>query len=288
MIKNKNLKNKNLKNNKMTNKNFTFPLGVSKNGYSVKPTKYNFIPYEKKKITIEEFSELVLSGHIFCHNYKNYSEFNVKEKTSENFHHTNLIWIDFDKSSLTYSQAYEAALIKPTMSYTTMSNTEEENRFRFIYLFKEQICSNEEYTKRANLLMNIIFNKDTFDMIIDSVDKSGFRTSQQFLGTKQDCLHNLNSENIVSIEYLNDYLNKHELNKNSTDDNNQLHCFSLLETSKTINDVTYYSNSTIGNVSNVIAFQCYNDFYNNVKMIDFIDCHKSNNIEDIKKKEEHL
>ena len=270
-------------------KNFTFPLGVSKTGYSVKPTKYNFIPYEKRKITIDEFSELVLSGHIFCHNYKNYSEFNVKEKTSENFHHTNLIWIDFDKSSLTYSQAYEAALIKPTLSYTTMSNTEDENRFRFIYIFKEQICSNEEYSNRANLLMNFIFEKDTFDLIIDSVDKSGFRTSQQFLGTKPDCLYNVNSENIISIEFLNGYLNKHESNKNSTNDDIQSYCFSLEETSKSNNDVTFLSNSTIGDISNVIAFQCYNDFYKNVQMIDFIDCHKSNNIEDIiKKKEEHL
>lgn len=284
----------------MENKLYTFKLGVSLKNYEEKPKNYNYIPYEKKELTINEFSELVLRGHIFCHNYKNYSEFNVKDKTTDNFHHTKLVWYDFDKSPITYTQAYEEAIIKPTFSYTTMSNCKEDNRFRFVYLFKEQISTNEEYANRANLLLNLLFTKDTFDKIMTSLDKSCFKTSQQFLGTKPDCLYNINPENVISIEYLNSYFNHNVLNVNCSIKNKPSFCFSFSDnlkierkleysslnvTSNNIDDITFQSNNTLN--QNMPIFQSYADFYNRIVLIDITSkkCHRINNIEDIKKRE---
>jgi len=266
----------------MNNSNYSFTLGVSKNNYKIKPTKFNHIPYQRKEITITQFTEFVINGHIFCHNYKDYTDFNVREKTVDNFSDTKLVWLDFDKSPLTYSEAYDEALIKPAFSYTTMSNSDTENRFRFIYLFSDSISSNEEYIKRANLLLNLIFSRKTMNKILSSIDKSCFLTSQQFLGSKSDCQFKINTESIVSVELLNNYFRYGKLNvmsstKNIIDDNFTF-CFSY-------SNHNYEKNNYITNTSKNLEFNNYDELYQNIVMTEFIttDCHRIFNSEEEKR-----
>jgi len=274
----------------MENKNFTFSLGVSEKGNSVKPTKFNNINYQKKIITLEEFSELVIKGHLFCHNYKNFLKFNVKKKTIDNFHHTNLIWIDFDKSTFTFKQAYDEALIKPTFSYTTMSNSETENRFRFIYIFKDQISSNEEYLERSNLLMNMIFSKSSIDKIIGSVDMSCFKSSQQFLGSKADCQFEINPENIITMDMLNEYFSYGLFKSNtSISDNPNVEIKNCFSFSDSLSNNTFKSN--ISSTFFDIQFRSYDDLFEKITLKEYVvsKCHKNfNNPIDEKKRETSL
>lgn len=267
----------------MKDANYSFTLGVSKNNYKIKPTKFNHIPYQRKEITITQFAEFVINGHLFCHNYKDYTDFNVREKTIDNFSDTKLVWLDFDKSPLTYSEAYDEALIKPAVSYTTMNNSDTDNRFRFIYLFSDSIRSNEEYIKRSNLLLNLVFSKNTMNKIIRSLDKSCFLTSQQFLGSKSDCQFKINPESIVSVELLNNYFRYGKLNVMSSTkkiiDDNFSYSFSF--SNHNDNDTNY-----ITNTSNKLGFDNYNELFRGLVMTEFItaDCHRFFNSEEIKKK----
>jgi hypothetical protein len=191
-------------------------LGVSDIKYDVKPESIQGIKYTKTTLNLDEFVNLIKQGHVFCHNYRNFSSFWMTQKTNSNFSGTNLIWFDFDHCKYTIDELYSFAKIKPTIAYTTLRNRLGDNRFRFMYILDEKIVSSDEYQNRTNLFLNLVLEKEIVWGLIkdEGIDFCSFSAHQQFLGSNSSCKLIFNPDVIITSKIISKFFQKAKTNVN--------------------------------------------------------------------------
>ena len=135
-----------------------FNVSISTNNYAIKPSKieYRKMVFQQKEVDIEELSNYISNGYSMCHNFTN-DTFSIKYKTYNNFTNTNLVVLDFDSSPLSFDETMGRVKIKPSIGFTTFSNSVNDNRFKLIYLFDDLITSKEDYKLKTEMIFRIIF-----------------------------------------------------------------------------------------------------------------------------------
>lgn len=169
---------------------YKIQLGMSKQNFQQKPlgTEIRKIQFRKESITIQEMAERIKQGHCFSHNFNTQQQvYGLKEKTINNFDYTTYLWLDIDKSDLDLKSFYNQLKHKPTISYTTLSNIDQNYRYRLIYCLDFNITSNEEYRRYLNVIVNDILN-DLGNNFIQFIDRKCFNVSLMMFGSKQDCI----------------------------------------------------------------------------------------------------
>jgi hypothetical protein len=181
-----------------------FFLGVSQQGFKMKPNDFKSIRFNKKSMDATELVEVIKRGHLICHNYGNMNEFGMKHKTNSNFKFTNLIWFDFDKCKYNIDELIKLAKIKPTLAYTTFSNTAIDNRFRFIYLMEDVVEDVQEYHLRTNLIFNLVFDADICNSLIKEkqIDTCCFSAHMAFLGSTSNSVKYFNPNVVLNFNFI--------------------------------------------------------------------------------------
>jgi hypothetical protein len=208
-----------------------FNVSISTNNYATKPHKseYSAMVFQQQEVDINELSDYISNGYAICHNFTN-DTFSIKYKTYNNFTTTNLVVLDFDSSPLSFDETMGRIKIKPSIAFTTFSNSKEDFRFKLIYLFNDLITNKEDYKLKTEMIFKVIFEEEDLNIISSSFDSSCTSCTQLFLGTNStqkvetsntiitlDLLNNL--LNINTIQW-NDYNEIYEyLNLNSTNQN---------------------------------------------------------------------
>lgn len=157
------------------NYNFEFELSISQQGYTRKPINadYSNMRWEKRMISTEQFIKLILSGHSYCHIYKE------NRRRKDCFLYTNIVSIDVDKTEIPLDKFLTNIELKPSIAYETFSNAKNGYfSYRLIFAFEEKL------------------NAETFVMIYDKLckdtglsatkDHCGKIISQLMNGTSQD------------------------------------------------------------------------------------------------------
>lgn len=185
-----------------------FHLGVSKAGYQSKPIKPTGITYVKTELNPQKLFDLILSGHVFTHNFKDLTTYYQHQKTTETFESTNVIFFDFDNCQYTFQEVLNKLKVQPTIGYTTFSNSIDKNRFRLVYLIDEGIRFYDDYSFMCKLLLNILFESNVLNEIQESIDTRCFSATQFIYGSGINCERVFNPDQVISVDYLNDLLNQ--------------------------------------------------------------------------------
>ena len=188
-----------------------FHLGVSEYGYTSKPIKTTGITYRRTELNPQKLFDLILQGHVFTHNFKELNTYYQNQKTKDNFESTNVVFFDFDDCKYTFQEILNQIKIQPIIGYTTFSNSIDKNRFRLIYLIEEGIRFYDDYTFMCKLLLNILFDSNLLNEIQGSIDNHCFNATQFIFGSDINCERVFNSDQIISVIYLNGLLNERYL-----------------------------------------------------------------------------
>jgi hypothetical protein len=136
---------------------YQIQLGISTQNFSQKPngTEIRKNLFIKESFSIPEMVEKIKQGHCFSHNFNTQQlVYGLSVKTINNFDHTSYIWIDIDKSNCDLKTFYYHLQHKPTIAYTTLSNSVNNYRYRIhntneftvyfsiidIYILSEKDC----------------------------------------------------------------------------------------------------------------------------------------------------
>lgn len=188
-----------------------FYLGVSTEGHTSKPKTIIGITYHKTKLNPPKLYDLIISGHIFTHNFKGLTTYYQNKKTKENFEYTNVVFFDFDDCKYTFKELLNELKIKPLIGYTTFSNTIGKNRFRLVYLVEEVIQLYEDYTFMCQLLLNVLFDIEVLNDIKGCIDTRCFQPTQLIFGSDMNCERVFNPHQTISVNYLNNLLDERYL-----------------------------------------------------------------------------
>jgi hypothetical protein len=195
----------NNENHQQTQENqYKLQLGISTKYFFQKPigNEIRKIQFRKKSLSVNEMAEMIREGYCFSHNFNTQHQvYGLREKTINNFDFTNYIWIDIDKCDQDLKSFYNKLRHKPTISYTTLSNSDQNYRYRLIYFLEFSISSNEEYKRYLNVIVNDIIN-DLGKNFIQFIDRKCFNTSLMMYGSKLDCTLILNEELIYTYQFI--------------------------------------------------------------------------------------
>lgn len=182
------------------NKLKTFKASVSIERY---PTKES-INYSQLRFREQTFNTFVLlkaikRGYSFAPMMKDYS----KSLAITNIKETSIIGIDIDETQYKFEEYIVRLTIKPTLAYTTFSNTEENNRFRLIYVFEEPIKEQSEFETIYSKIAHQA-EEDTNENIKDNCGKCFNRlfngTSENALTYKSDFIYSTEDFNDIKVE----------------------------------------------------------------------------------------
>ena len=188
--------------------NIKLRIGISTIGFKEKPRKESDdkndplltknIKFSIQSITLDDFALRIMNGYSFCQYFETGKEiFGNWGKTYENFRSAQFLWLDFDHSFENIYSAYNKLTYKPTIAYTTMSNSEEDFKFRFVYILDFTITEGSEYKRYLNIIINSVvqdLGKKYYDDKI--LDRSCFNPIQQMFGSKPNCILIKNFNNI--------------------------------------------------------------------------------------------
>jgi hypothetical protein len=183
---------------------FQLQLGISTQNFSQKPTgnEIRKIQFSKESFSIPEMVEKIKEGYCFSHCFNAQQQvYGLREKSINNFSGTNYLWIDIDKCDTDLKSFYHQLNHKPTIAYTTLSNSVNNYRYRLIYCLDFIITSNGEYRTYLNIIVNDIINdlgRDFFKYI----DRKCFNVSLMMYGSKRDCILIKNEELIYTNQII--------------------------------------------------------------------------------------
>ena len=183
---------------------YKIQLGISTKNFQQKPTPTEIrkIQFRKESISVNEMANLIKQGYCFSHNFHTQHEvYGLHEKTIHNFDYTNYLWLDIDKCDMDLKSFYDQLKHKPTLAYTTVSNSVNNYRYRLIYCLDFSITSNEEYKRYLNVFVNDIIN-DLGNNFIQFIDRKCFNVSSMMFGSKMDCRLILNDELIYTNQMI--------------------------------------------------------------------------------------
>lgn len=196
---------------------YKLQLGISTKNFTQKPlgTEIRKIQFKKESITIQEMAERIKQGYCFSHNFNTQQQvYGLREKTINAFDCTNYIWIDIDKCDMDLKSFYDQLNHKPTIAYTTLSNTDQNYRYRLIYCLDFSVTSNEEYRRYLNVIVNDILN-DLGNNFIQFIDRKCFNVSLMMYGSKSDCLLIQNDECIYTNQIIKQIKSELESNEST-------------------------------------------------------------------------
>lgn len=157
-----------------------FNVGLSSKSYSEKPIGKDIssMTFFYEELTIEDFLFHLISGHSYCGVFKNEGILTIKQKRDSNYIGSQVIGIDVDHTSLKIDDFIGKLDHKPSFYYTTYNNSDENPRFRLIYVFDEMIEGKDHYKMVSKSIMDSIEKS-----VGEKVDDCSSKCSQYFNGT---------------------------------------------------------------------------------------------------------
>ena len=118
---------------------------ISKRYYTQKPTSNDIkiMVFQEKELTIEQLAVLIQKGHAFASIFNVEGDMSIRDKKKDNFKETWYIAYDVDHNETPMEDFVKTLKIKPSISYTTYSNKENDYCFRLIYVLDEPIKSSD-------------------------------------------------------------------------------------------------------------------------------------------------
>lgn len=149
------------------NKNKLFNISLSVKEYKRKEDiNYSNIVFQEHTVNSYILLKQIIRGRSIapcCNDYKSsLSITNIRE--------TSFVGVDIDKTNYKFNDFITTLTYKPTLSYTTFSNEEDNNRFRLIYVLDEPIKDVKTFQDLYNSISYQII-KDTKEEIKDNCGK---------------------------------------------------------------------------------------------------------------------
>ena len=195
---------------------YTFRTSISREGYNSKEQAKRCLKESTLKegdvkmafmettISVGDFIEKGTDGHSFCHLYRfpvnikgkckagknwdfpyyksgiNKGCFKTTFKRNEYFYATQTIMVDIDDTRFTDIPEFLSCLTyKPTITFTSFSDSECDRRFHMVYIF-DDLLDRDMFNEIA-VLIYVQIEKDTKEVI---KDKCGLSCAQYMNGTK--------------------------------------------------------------------------------------------------------
>ena len=148
----------------------TFDISISRKPYTHKPTKQEsaWIKFDRKNVTVDELHEFVTNGYAYCSVMKD------NHHSDANFISTNTLTFDIDHTKEDFKECIERLKQKPSIAYTTSSNTETEHSYRLIYVLDSEVTTKQEY---GELIVGLA---ETLEL--DKLDTHSYSCSQMWFG----------------------------------------------------------------------------------------------------------
>lgn len=152
----------------------TFPIEDKNN------CNFSKIRYKRDILTFTDFINRIEEGYSFCYCFNdNGRVFGQREKTINNFHHTNFIVFDIDHCGANIHEYLNRLPYKPTLAYTTTNDSKLDHRFRLIYFLDFTIMKSVSFYKLVYYKLASHLEIYSGFIMSDNCMKS---PSQQFLG----------------------------------------------------------------------------------------------------------
>lgn len=152
----------------------TFPIEDKNN------CNFSKIRYKRDILTFTDFINRIEEGYSFCYCFNdNGRVFGQREKTINNFHHTNFIVFDIDHCGANIHEYLNRLPYKPTLAYTTTNDSKLDHRFRLIYFLDFTIMKSVSFYKMVYYKLASHLEIYSGFIMSDNCMKS---PSQQFLG----------------------------------------------------------------------------------------------------------
>lgn len=181
----------------------SFRLSVSTDRFTNKNRiDWKFVRYQQHKMSIKDFSNLILQGYCFCHCFSTEAPiFGQKEKADKNFVSADMVFVDVDDSEIEMKEFVGHLFKLPTIYYTTPNNHSERSdfkyRFRLCYLFDTSITDIDTYKAMYKSIVESI-SKDINGFA--NKDNCGQKPSQQFAGNGSGNCELHSTYNIFSFD----------------------------------------------------------------------------------------
>lgn len=173
----------------------TFPIEDKNN------CNFSKIRYKREILTFTDFINKIEDGYSFCYCFNDNGRiFGQREKTINNFHHTNFIVFDVDHCGANIHEYLNRLPYKPTLAYTTTNDSKLDHRFRLIYFLDFTIMKSESFYKMIYYKLASHLEIYSGFKMEDNCMKS---PSQQFLGNPKREITTVYNNILYELEDIN-------------------------------------------------------------------------------------
>ena len=181
---------------------YTFDVSVSTFPIEDKNScNFSKIKYKREILTFTDFINKIEDGYSFCYCFNdNGRVFGQREKTIDNFHHTNFIVFDIDHCGANIHEYLNRLPYKPTLAYTTTNDSKLDHRFRLIYFLDFTIMKSVSFYKMVYYKLASHLEIYSGFIMSDNCMKS---PSQQFLGNPKKEITTVYNNILYELEDIN-------------------------------------------------------------------------------------
>lgn len=173
----------------------TFPIEDKNN------CNFSKIKYKRQTLTFTDFINKIEDGYSFCYCFNdNGRVFGQRDKTIDNFHHTNFIVFDIDHCGANIHEYLNRLPYKPTLAYTTTNDSKLDHRFRLIYFLDFTIMKSVSFYKMVYYKLASHLEIYSGFIMSDNCMKS---PSQQFLGNPKKEITTVYNNILYELEDIN-------------------------------------------------------------------------------------
>lgn len=173
----------------------TFPIEDKNN------CNFSKIRYKRDILTFTDFINRIEEGYSFCYCFNdNGRVFGQRDKTIDNFHHTNFIVFDIDHCGANIHEYLNRLPYKPTLAYTTTNDSKLDHRFRLIYFLDFTIMKSVSFYKMVYYKLASHLEIYSGFIMSDNCMKS---PSQQFLGNPKKEITTVYNNILYELEDIN-------------------------------------------------------------------------------------
>lgn len=173
----------------------TFPIEDKNN------CNFSKIKYKREILTFTDFINKIEDGYSFCYCFNdNGRVFGQRDKTIDNFHHTNFIVFDIDHCGANIHEYLNRLPYKPTLAYTTTNDSKLDHRFRLIYFLDFTIMKSVSFYKMVYYKLASHLEIYSGFIMSDNCMKS---PSQQFLGNPKKEITTVYNNILYELEDIN-------------------------------------------------------------------------------------
>ena len=173
----------------------TFPIEDKNN------CNFSKIKYKREILTFTDFINRIEEGYSFCYCFNdNGRVFGQRDKTIDNFHHTNFIVFDIDHCGANIHEYLNRLPYKPTLAYTTTNDSKLDHRFRLIYFLDFTIMKSVSFYKMVYYKLASHLEIYSGFIMSDNCMKS---PSQQFLGNPKKEITTVYNNILYELEDIN-------------------------------------------------------------------------------------